>query len=249
VEFFHLVKAEIESLKESNEILQGKLNAVRFDLKSRDITVEDLKIKIAQLYVELESAKMGKKNIETDKNLLINEVELLSKDKQRYYSELVQVSMKRDSLQKNLDQIHLTLTEQEGYIQKLKNENNTFKNQVIETKMKALKEKEELVRHLESIEADIIARERALHKNEYEKLMLDKVQIITLEKEKYVKVIENLSNNFEQKTAMLNSLEQQINQFKNESNLYKTKYTNTQQESSYKTQENEKLKMKINEVF
>jgi hypothetical protein len=141
------------------------------------------------------------------------------------------------------------LTEQEGYIQKLKNENNTFKNQVIETKMKALKEKEELVRHLESIEADIIARERALHKNEYEKLMLDKVQIITLEKEKYVKVIENLSNNFEQKTAMLNSLEQQINQFKNESNLYKTKYTNTQQESSYKTQENEKLKMKINEVF
>ncbi len=249
VEFFHLVKAEIESLKDSNEILQGKLNAVRFDLKSRDITVEDLKIKIAQLYVELESAKMGKKNIETDKNLLINEVELLSKDKQRYYSELVQVSQKRDSLQKNLDQIHLTLTEQEGYIQKLKNENHTFKNQIKETKMKALKEKEELVRHLESIEADIIARERALHKNEYEKLMLDKVQIITLEKEKYVKVIENLSNNIEQKTAMLNSLEQQINQFKNESNLYRTKYTNTQQESSYKTQENEKLKMKINEVF
>ena len=248
IEFFHLIKAEIESLNDANEILQSKLNAIRFDLKSRDITVDDLKIKIAQLYVELESAKMAKKNLEKDKTLLINEIELLGKDKQRYYSELVQASQKKDSLQKSLDQLHLAMTEQEGYIQKLKNENQSNKNQVMETKIKALKEKEELVKHLESIEADIISRERALHKNEYEKIMLEKVQYMTNEKEKYVKIIESLSNNLEQKTAALNSLEQQLIIHKNESNSFKTKYTNTQMENSHKTHESEKLKLKINEV-
>ncbi len=248
IEFFQLIKAEIDSLKDSNELLQSKLNTIRFDLKSRDITVDDLKIKIAQLYVDLESAKLAKKNMETDKKLLINEIQLLSKDKQRYYSELVQVTRNKDQLQKSLDSIHLTLAEQGNYIEKLKSENQIHKQQVMDTRMKALKEKEELVKHLESIEADIISRERALHRNEYEKIMLEKVQLMSAEKEKYVKVIESLSYDLEQKTTVLNSLEQQLITYKSESSLFKNKYTTAQQESSNKTYENEKLKLKMNEV-
>ena len=44
---------ELEHLREENEHLSIKLNRLRYDLKSRDSTVDDLKLKITQKYVEL----------------------------------------------------------------------------------------------------------------------------------------------------------------------------------------------------
>lgn len=248
-EFVQIIKAEIDALQETNEFLESRLDALRYDLKSREVTIDDLKIKIAQMYVEVESSKLAKKNLENDKTLLINEIDYIRRDKQRYYDQLVQTSQSNDQLQRNFDTVQITLAEQGSSFEKLKIENQIYKTQINETRLKALKEKEDMIKHLEAIESDIIAREKALHKNEYEKLMLDKVQQITFEKEKYAKIIESLTHELEQKDKLLCSTDGQLQSVKNEINLYKNKLSSTQQELSNKTSEIDKLRFKLNEVI
>ena len=78
--------------------------------------------------------------------------------------------------------------------------------------------------------------------------MLEKVQQITTEKDKQAKLIEDLGNDLFKKSTILNNLEQQLAIFKNDSNQYKHKYSITQQDSTNKTHEIEKMKIRINEV-
>ena len=58
----NLNQSELEQLKEENELLGIKINKLRYDLKARDTTVDDLKLKIAQMYVDIESSQMGRNN-------------------------------------------------------------------------------------------------------------------------------------------------------------------------------------------
>jgi hypothetical protein len=107
-----LLNREIDLLKKSNEQHEAKVTDLRFDLKSKDSTIDSLKLKIAQLYVDVETMKLNNRNLESDKTLLISEINALSGEKNRYYNELVKLNNAKDLLQKEFDRTKIILAEQ-----------------------------------------------------------------------------------------------------------------------------------------
>jgi hypothetical protein len=165
------------ALKDENQMLKSKLNSLRFELKTRGKIIDDLKLKISQVYVELESFKLSKKNLETEKSLLLNEITLINEQKQRFYNDLLKVTKLNDNLTKTNENLSNELNEKLSQIDDLRNENKLLDEQCVDTKVKALKEKEILLKNLEAIESDIQTREKTKYTQDYKQLVDKKNQI------------------------------------------------------------------------
>jgi hypothetical protein len=114
--------------------------------------------------------------------------------------------------------------------------------------MKAFNEKNELVKHLELIETDIIARERATHKNEIDQIMLEKVKLMAQEKEKNEAVLTNLNTNLEYIIYNYNNLSNQYQICDNEKVFFKHQLELKIEECNNKTCEIDTLKLNLLEV-
>lgn len=180
----HQHNGELEQLKEENELLNIKINKLRYDLKLRDTTVDDLKEKIAQMYVDLDTCQMSKKQTELDVETLKAEMVRLNGEKLSYFDNLKQLMNENESYVKRLQTAQLQNADQAARLEKLKSEKEHLNKECIETKMRAIKEKEELVKHLEKIENDIIKRERDMYTKQYEKLLVEACESLQREEAK-----------------------------------------------------------------
>jgi len=185
-------QADIDRLREENELLNIKINKLRYELKSRDQTVEDLKSNITQMYVNLENTQMARKHSQYDIESLKSDIVRLNTEKLNYFEQLKRSIEENEEKNKRLQKAQMTIAELNLTIEKLKSENDQVNKQNMEIKVKALKEKEDLIKNLEKIEKEIIQRERNLFNSQYEKLLIESCEKIRLEDSKsYNMILQN----------------------------------------------------------
>ena len=103
---------QLDQLREENELLNIKINKIRYDLKARDSTVDDLKHKIAQMYVDLEASQMSRKQVQLDVETLKNDNFRLNNEKLSYYEQLKQTMREHESAQSKIHAVQLAYAEQ-----------------------------------------------------------------------------------------------------------------------------------------
>ncbi len=213
---------EVNELKEHIERLDIKLNRLKYDLKSRDTTIEDLKVKISEMYVELELSQISKKQNQHELQLYKEENSRLRIENEKFYDESKE---DKNNITKQIEQAKENLSKHESMVESLRKENETLKNDNTEIKLKAMKEKEELIKNLEGIEQSIIQREKNSFNKHYEKILIESCK----------KVQEEEAKKFQQEIKRINILHQ------NEISTMQSKIT--EYEISIKDQQ-EKRKLK-----
>lgn len=176
--------SQSDRLKEENELLNIKINKLRYEIKSRDQTIEDLKSNITQMYVNLENSQMALKHTHFDIETLKHDITRLNSEKVNYYDQLKKSLQDLEEKNKRAQQSQLANAELSLIVEKLKTENESLNKLNMDIKVKSLKEKEELIKHLEQIEQEIIQRERAMFNQQYEKLLIESCEKIRAEDQK-----------------------------------------------------------------
>ena len=110
------------------------------------------------MYVELDTSETARKKNDVDMQALKNEITRLSDEKMAYYEQLRQRSMVDNESQ--VRQMQALNNEQSSKIEKIKSEKDALNKELVETKMRTAKEKEELATRLGLIEKEIVRRER-----------------------------------------------------------------------------------------
>ena len=122
--------SEVDELKEEIELLNIKAGRLRYDLKSRDATVDDLKLKISQMFVDLELTQFARKQTQLDIELLKSENTRINNEKANLYEQLKCSNQDADKKQQQLQILQLNYAEQELFIEKLKRENDSLSKQL-----------------------------------------------------------------------------------------------------------------------
>lgn len=165
-------------LKEQIETLNVKTNRLRYDLKSRDTTVEDLKLKISEMYVELELSQIAKKQNQHEIELYKTENSRLSVENAKFYEQVNSLVAEKDARGLKIADANDDIARREAFIENLQKSIDTLRKENIEVKIKAMKEKEDLIKHLENIENTIVQREKHAFTAQYEKILIESCQKI-----------------------------------------------------------------------
>ena len=112
-------------------------------------------------------------------------------------------------------------------IEQLKSERDQMSKQSADIKMKCMREKEELVRHLEKIEQDIIKREKDVFTQNYEKLLVESCEAVRAEEaRKFRNEVDSLKIRYEREIDGLKEM-QHLNEkrLQEQQELLVAKYT------------------------
>ncbi|RNA07795.1 golgin subfamily A member 3-like isoform X1, partial [Brachionus plicatilis] len=246
------LNSEISRLREENELLIIKINKLKYEIRSKDQVADDLKQKIAQMHIELESTCLSKTQFLTDIESLRNDLNRLNGEKSGLYQNMKELLYENDQLQEKLKLEYKKSNEQASLIDHLQKENNALSKESIDVKMRCLKEKEDLVRNLEQIETDIIRREQNMFTQKYEKILIESCE--TIKKNEAIKYndmlkqeVDNIRKDFESKlNDFIKTSENrtnQINEYSNQEKIEKNFIENLEKFQN----ENKKLENKINQ--
>lgn len=153
------LQEDVGLAQEANNKLHDKIVNLNMQIQARDNTVEDLKSKVTELYVEYQTANQNKILGESEIQSLQGEIKSLKTGKEWYQDQLHLAQQNKSDLQKQVTGVKSEMILQGTFIEKLKADNARIKQQLTETQQRAIHEKEMLARHLEAIEADMMERE------------------------------------------------------------------------------------------
>lgn len=248
-----------EELSQSQEIcdrLNLKMKEVRDDLKSKDMTIQALKNKVAELYVEVQTSLQKKMEADSDARSAKSDLVSLQSAKQWYQQQLEIATKARSELQRELTTLQAQAVSQNSIIERLKTENIRLKQQLTEVQQKALKEKELLAKHLETIESDMMDREAAFQEIQRERTFLEdtfNTKIQTAEDEKSrIALLMQMTNDLEARLdkaqSDLKQKQNQIYSLENENMDLLKKLTLSQEHVMEKDGIVEELKQNLIEV-
>ncbi|XP_074642188.1 uncharacterized protein LOC141899658 [Tubulanus polymorphus] len=150
---------DLEASKSANSKLQDKLVEMQRHIDQKEGSFQSLKLKMTEIQQDLNVVHQEKRQCINEMRTVQNDMAALSKTKEWYQQQLMTAQELRNELQKELSNVQTVTMQQNGFIEKLKSDNSVMKNQLAETQQRALHEKELLVRHLETIETDMLERE------------------------------------------------------------------------------------------
>lgn len=179
-----------EELKLTQE-LQDKQNIhareLTDSLNARDVTIQALKNKVAELYVEVQTALQKKMLSDTDARNAKSDLSAITSSKQWYHEQLQMANKVRSELQKELTALHAQVSSRGIINERLKAETARLHQLLSETRQKAVLEKETLARQLENIQADMLERETAFQEIQRERHLIEETfdsKILSVEEEK-----------------------------------------------------------------
>ena len=129
---------------------------------SRDTTIRDLKAKIAELYVRSETSDQSRQVLEGELVAVRADVAALTEAKEWYSTQLRATQNDRTRIQQESAAARAETITANVAAERLRAENARAKRNLAEVEQRVLTEKQTLARHLEDIEADMVAREAAL---------------------------------------------------------------------------------------
>ncbi|XP_033747220.1 golgin subfamily A member 3-like [Pecten maximus] len=170
---FTIQHEELRMSQESNDKLQIRMKEIRDDVRAKEMTIQALKNKIAELYVEVQTVLQAKMESENDARTSKNDLVALINTKDWYQQQLKAAQVARTTLQHELTTLQAQVTSQGSIIERLRTENTKLRQQTKDIQQKALKDKEMLAKHLENIESDMMHREAAFQEIQRERVLME----------------------------------------------------------------------------
>lgn len=144
---------------EANEKLQKKSKEDKMQMVSNQSVIQDLKAKIAELYVDFQMSNQDKILAESEIKSLQTEIKSLAIAKEWYQEQLQLCQDAKAALQKEVSSVKSEVIAQTTMVERLKADNIHIKQLLTEAEQRALSEKEKLAHHLEAIESQMMERE------------------------------------------------------------------------------------------
>ncbi|XP_059143749.1 golgin subfamily A member 3-like isoform X2 [Physella acuta] len=167
--------------------LQVRSQEMRDDIRAKDMNVQALKNKIAELYVEVQTSIQAKMEADSEARTCKNDLMSLVKAKEWYQEQLQVAHDVRSKLQRELTILQGQAVSHGTIVERLKTESARLRQQLVETQQRALKDKALLARHLEGIQSDMMEREAAFLEIQRERKLYEDTfnyQVTTAEEEK-----------------------------------------------------------------
>lgn len=178
---------ELKATQETTDKQQIKVRELKDDLRARDITIQALKNKVAELYVEVQTTLQSKMLSDTEARAAKSDLASIVSTKQWYHDQLQNANKIRVELQKEMTTLQAQVSSQGTIVERLKADNARLHQQLSETRQKAVSEKEMLARQLENIQVDMLERETAFQEIQRERRIIEETfdsKIQTVEEEK-----------------------------------------------------------------
>ncbi|GAB1603837.1 hypothetical protein Ahia01_000665000 [Argonauta hians] len=163
------LRAAVE--RHDKQALQAR--ELRDGLRARDVTVQALKGKVAELYVNVQTALQDKMASDADARNARSELAAVSCTKQWYHQQLSAANKVRSDLQREVTSLHARAASQGVVGERLRAEGARLHRLLAETRQKAVQEKEALARQLENIQADMLERETAFQEIQRERRLIE----------------------------------------------------------------------------
>ncbi|KAJ8312435.1 hypothetical protein KUTeg_009808 [Tegillarca granosa] len=168
-----MMQEELNMSQDSADKLQLQLKELKDEMRAKEMTVQALKNKIAELYVEVQNVMQQKMESDTEARSARNELNSLVNAKNWYQHQLKIAQEARSKLQHELTVVQAQAAAQGGVVERLKTQNTQLQQQLKETQHKAIREKEMLAKHLETIQIDMLDREAAFQEIQRERTFLE----------------------------------------------------------------------------
>ncbi|KAL5016879.1 hypothetical protein ScPMuIL_006468 [Solemya velum] len=168
-----VLQDELKNTQDTADKFQMRIKEVRDDLRTKEMTIQALKNKIAELYVEVQNSLQEKMASDNDARLAKTDLSSAIGAKDWYQKQLETANNARTLLQQEMTNLQAKISAHAHIMEKIKTENTRLRQQLKEVQHKALKEKELLARQLETIEADMMDREAAFQEIQRERTFLE----------------------------------------------------------------------------
>ncbi|GFN84801.1 golgin subfamily a member 3 [Plakobranchus ocellatus] len=187
VEEIRTLQDELQLAQDASTKLQVRTQEMRDEIRSRDMNVQALKNKIAELYVEVQTSIQAKMEADTEARTARNDLASLLKAKEWYQEQLQAAHDVRAKLQRELTLLQGQGISHGAVVERLKTESARLRQQLAESQQRALRDKEMLAKHLERIQGDMMEREAAFLEIQRERKLFEDTfnsQVTTAEEEK-----------------------------------------------------------------
>ena len=218
------IQEELSQTQDSCDKLNLRMKEIKDELKSKEMTIQALKNKVAELYVEVQVSMQTKMEADNECRAAKSDLTSLKNTKDWYQEQLEIATKARSELQREMTTLQAQAISHSSIIERLKGENTKLRNQCSEIQTKALKEKELLAKHLEAINSDMMDREAAFQEIQRERSYLEKsfnTKIQTAEDEKsrislLMQMTSDLENQLDKAQTDLKKKQTQITKLENE---------------------------------
>lgn len=250
------VTEDLYQSQDTTDKLQVRMKELRDDLQAREVTVQALKGKIAELYVEVQTTLQSKMEADSEARTARNDLVSLVKAKEWYQEQLSTAHEVRAKLQRQLTLLQAQTVSQGAIVERLKLESARLRQQLRESQERALRDKEQLARHLETIQNDMMEREAAFQEIQRERLMIEdtfNTQVSTVEEEKsrissLLQLTSDLESQLEAAHGNSKKKQEQVFALENEQMELMKKLTLSQEVLIEKEQSLEEVNQKLIEV-
>ncbi|XP_022096311.1 golgin subfamily A member 3-like [Acanthaster planci] len=164
------LQRELQASEVTSQRLNARMEEFREAMDTKEATIATLKDKIAAVQKEAEKAHQERTQHLAELKTLQGDVESLTSAKEWFQEQLQTAQEMRGKLQKDLTETQNEAKKHGAAVETLKAEKAQLMHQLSETRQQALKEKELIAQHLETIEADFLAREAAFQDLQKEKV-------------------------------------------------------------------------------
>ncbi|XP_056003111.1 golgin subfamily A member 3-like isoform X2 [Ostrea edulis] len=219
-----VIETDLQLTQDENGKLQIRLKEIRDNSRTKDMTIQALKNKIAELYVEVQMHMQAKIDNDNEHRAAKTDLSSLISAKQWYQQQLRIANESKLQLQQELTTLQGQALSQGSIIERMKTESTRLRHQMKEIQQKSLKDKELLARQLERIERDMMDREVAFQEVQRERTLLEgtfdsKLQSVEDERERcqsLVRVTNDLESRLDKAHSDLQKKQSQIILLENE---------------------------------
>ena len=153
------LKEDISESEQANTRSKISYEELRVEMESKEGAITGLKKKIAELHVEVQVLLQNKIQLENEVKNVRLEMETLQKSKEWFQEQLHATQESRNKLHQELIALQSAHVSTSNNLEKVITEKNQLRQELIQTQQRAVAEKEVLMKHLETIEADMKERE------------------------------------------------------------------------------------------
>lgn len=181
------LKEDLSEAEQANTRSKISYEELRVEMESKDGAITGLKKKIAELHVEVQVLLQNKIQLENEVKNVRLEMETLQKSKEWFQEQLHVTQESRNKLHQELIALQSTHVSTSNNLEKIVTEKNQLRQELIQTQQRAVAEKEVLMKHLETIEADMKERESMFDdiqkdKGTAEAVLVERIRKLEVEK-------------------------------------------------------------------
>lgn len=164
---------DLEVAEEQYQRLMVKVEEMQQSLNAKDNTVSELRQQMGGLQTQLQRVQSERNALQSRLKTSQAEVDSLQQLRLWYQQQLNLAQEARVRLQGEMANMQAGQMTQFGVLENLKIENVTLSHKLTETNHRSIKEKERIAVQLQSIEADMLTQEAAIHQIQEAKTMVE----------------------------------------------------------------------------